>query len=99
MVERSPVSAPTEPGRDLATPSPLDGYVLEPHERPEDWGWHQEFKVVPRILGWLAVISLLLMLVGNHTGRVENLWVIGTAAVIAAYLVRDAVRRRNAWRN
>ncbi|MDQ3054861.1 MAG: DUF2631 domain-containing protein [Actinomycetota bacterium] len=39
------------------------------------------------------------MLVGNHTGQVENLWVIGTAAVIAAYLVRDAVRRRNAWRN
>ncbi len=92
------MSTSSEPGRDVATPS-WDGYVLEPHERPEDWGWQQEFKVVPRILGWLAVVSLLLMLVGNHTGRVENLWVIGTAVLIAGILIRDAVRRRHAWRN
>jgi len=98
-VERIHVSATSEPGRDLAAPSSWDGYVLEPHERPEDWGWHQEFKVVPRVLGWLAVVSLLLMLVGNHSGRVENLWVIGTAVVIAAALIRDQVRRRNTWRN
>lgn len=97
-VERIHVSATPESGRDLAHPS-LDGYVLEPHERPEDWGWHQEFKVVPRVLGWLAVISLLLMLIGNHPGQVENLWVIGTAAVIVAVLIRDALRRRDAWRN
>jgi len=97
-VERIHVSAPSEPGRRPAHPS-LDGYVLEPHERPEDWGWHQEFKLVPRVLGWLAVVSLLLMLIGNHTGQVEDLWVLGTAAVIAAILIRDAVRRRNAWRN
>ena len=88
----------SEPSRDLAAPS-WDGYRLEPHERPEDWGWHQEFKVVPRILGWLSVISLLLMLIGNHTGQVEDLWVVGTAAVIAGILIRDAVRRRHAWRN
>jgi len=93
------VSTASQPGREIDTASSWDGYVLEPHERPEDWGWHQEFKVVPRVLGWLAVISLLLMLVGNHTGRVENLWVIGTAAVIVAILVREALRRRNAWRN
>ena len=55
--------------------------------------------MVPRVLGWLAVVSLLLMLVGNHSGRVENLWVIGTAVVIAAALIRDQVRRRNTWRN
>ena len=98
-VERIPVSATAEPGHDPAVPSPLDGYVLEPHERPEDWGWHQEFKVLPRVLGWLAVISLLLMLIGNHTGRVENLWVLATAAVIVAMLIRDQIRRRKAWRN
>lgn len=93
------MSATTEPGHNLPATSSWDGYVLEPHERPEDWGWHQEFKVVPRVLGWLAVISLLLMLVGNHTGRVENLWVLGTAALIVAVLIRDQVHRRNAWRN
>jgi len=42
---------------------------------------------------------LLLMLIGNHTGQVEDLWVLGTAAVIAGILIRDAMRRRNAWRN
>ncbi|CAN5386123.1 hypothetical protein BH24ACT9_BH24ACT9_00050 [soil metagenome] len=94
------MSATAEPGRDLASTSSWDGYVLEPHERPEDWGWHQEFTVVPRVLGWLAVVSLVLMvLFGNHTGQVEDLWTIGTAAVIAGVLVWDTVRRRNAWRN
>ena len=94
------MSATAEPGRDLASTSSWDGYVLEPPERPEDWGWHQEFTVVPRVLGWLAVVSLVLMvLFGNHTGQVEDIWVIGTAAVIAGLLVRDAIRRRNAWRN
>lgn len=93
------MSAAAEPGHDPVT-SPLDGYVLVPHERPEDWGWHQEFKVVPRIFGWIAVVSLVLMvLFGNHDGRVEDLWVIGVAAVIAAYLVHDGLRRRNAWRD
>lgn len=99
-VERIQVSAIPEPGRELAATSSWDGYVLEPHERPEDWGWHQEFNVLPRILGWLAVVSLVLMvLFSNHTGQVEDLWVIGTAAVIAAVLIRGSVRRRNAWRN
>lgn len=93
------MSATVEPGHEPA-PTSFDGYVLVPHERPEDWGWHQEFKVVPRVLGWLAVVALLLMAVfGNHTGKVEDLWVVGTAAVIAAVLVRDGLRRRNAWRN
>jgi hypothetical protein len=35
------------------------------------------------------------MLIGNHRGRVENLWLIGTAAVIAALLVGDWLMRKN----
>ncbi|MDQ3734465.1 MAG: DUF2631 domain-containing protein [Actinomycetota bacterium] len=93
------MSATAEPGHDPA-PTSFDGYVLVPHERPEDWGWHQEFKVIPRVLGWLTVVSLVLMvLFGNHTGDVENLWTLGIAGLIVAILIRDAVRRRNAWRN
>ena len=48
-----------------------------------------------RIGGVTTIILLLLMLIGNHRGRVENLWLIGTAAVIAALLVGDWLMRKN----
>jgi len=35
---------------------------------------------------------------GNHVGNVENYWLIGTAAFMAVLLVRDRIRRKNAWR-
>lgn len=97
MVERIQVSQPAQPGHGVAT-QPASGHELVPRERPEDWGWHREFKVLPRVVGWLAVVSLLAMIVGNHNGQVENLWVLGTAAVIVAVLIWDGMRRRNAWR-
>jgi ABC-type enterobactin transport system permease subunit len=48
-----------------------------------------------RIGGVVTIILLLLMLIGNHRGRVENLWLIGIAAVIAALLVGDWLMRKN----
>jgi hypothetical protein len=51
-----------------------------------------------RIGGVGSIAVLLLMLLGNHEGQIENLFVIGTAALIAAVLVGDAVLRRNGLR-
>jgi ABC-type enterobactin transport system permease subunit len=48
-----------------------------------------------RIGGIVTIILLLLMLIGNHRGHVENLWLIGIAAVIAALLVGDWLMRKN----
>jgi hypothetical protein len=48
-----------------------------------------------RIGGVITIILLLLMLIGNHRGRVENLWLILTAGVIAALLVGDWLLRKN----
>ena len=48
-----------------------------------------------RIGGVVTIILLLLMLIGNHRGRVENLWLILIAAVIAALLVGDWLMRKN----
>jgi hypothetical protein len=48
-----------------------------------------------RIGGVVTIILLLLMLIGNHRGQVENLWLIGCAAVIAALLVGDWLMRKN----
>jgi hypothetical protein len=49
-----------------------------------------------RIGGVVTIILLLLMAkLGNHQGKVENLWLIVTAAVIAALLVGDWLMRKN----
>jgi hypothetical protein len=69
------------------------------HERPEDWGWHGEAGKAGRITGYVMIVFLLVMLVGNHEGRVEDLWLIGFALTIAVSLLWDARRRKNAWRS
>ena len=68
------------------------------HERPEDWGWHGEAGKAGRITGWLMVVALLTMLVGNHEGRVEDLWLLGTVVILVIALLWDVRRRKNAWR-
>jgi hypothetical protein len=37
--------------------------------------------------------------VGNHEGRVEDLWVLGVAILLITILVWDMFRRKNAWRS
>jgi hypothetical protein len=44
------------------------------------------------------IVLVLVMLVGNHEGRVEDLWLIGTALLILISLIWDSRRRKNAWR-
>ncbi len=68
------------------------------HERPEDWGWHGETGKWGRFGGVVATLSMLTYLIGNHEGRVEDLWVIGIAALMVMILLMDWRRRRNAWR-
>jgi hypothetical protein len=49
-----------------------------------------------RIYGILSIIALLAMLrpTNNHTGWIEDVWLVGTAAVIALMLIGDVVLRR-----
>ncbi len=42
----------------------------------------------------VTVVALLLMLLGNHDGRIENLFVLLTAALLIAALIVDAALRR-----
>lgn len=69
-----------------------------PHERPEDWGWHHEWRRSGPVIGWFMTIALALLVFGNHRGNVERYWVLGLALVMAAMLVRDRIKRKNAWR-
>lgn len=76
------------------------GGSLEPvaHERPEDWGWHHEWRRSTPVLGWLMTIAMVLLVFGNHTGNIENYWLLVLAALMALLLVRDRIKRKNAWR-
>lgn len=71
--------------------------AVEEHERPEDWGWHHEWRSAP-IVGWSMTVVMVLLVFGNHQGHVEDLWLLGLAAGMATLLIRDRVRRRKAWR-
>ena len=51
-----------------------------------------------RIAGVLSIIVLLLMTLGNHEGRVEDVFLVVTAGIIAALIIIDAVLRRNGLR-
>jgi hypothetical protein len=90
------VHAVAQPGREMAHVAP-DAHPVE-HERPEEWGWHGETGKWGRIGGWIAVVATLTFLIGNHQGRVEDLWILGIVLVMVIILLWDARRRKNAWR-
>jgi uncharacterized membrane protein YeaQ/YmgE (transglycosylase-associated protein family) len=86
-----------QPGREEAVVR-TDAHPVE-HERPEEWGWHGETGKLGRIGAWIATLILLSFLIGNHQGRMEDLFLIGIAAVMIVILVWDIFRRKNAWRS
>jgi hypothetical protein len=85
-----------QPGREEGVVR-ADGHPIE-HERPEDWGWHGETGKFGRIGAVIATIVLLLFMIGNHQGHVEDLWILGIALVMIIIMILDWRRRRNAWR-
>jgi hypothetical protein len=73
--------------------------AVDPAEEPSvQWGWHGGFPRGMMIAGWFSVAALLLMLIGNHQGRTEDLWLVGLAVVMAVGLVMHTLRKRHAWR-
>ena len=91
------VQGVAQPGREMAHVA-TDSHPVE-HERPEDWGWHGETGKWGRIGGWIAVLVTLTFLIGNHLGKVEDLWILGIALVMVIVLIRDSRHRKNAWRS
>jgi len=86
-----------QPGREEAVER-VGEHPVE-HERPEEWGWHGETGKLGRAGAWIATLILLTFLIGNHEGRMEDLWIIGIAVVMVLILVWDIRRRKNAWRS
>ena len=48
-----------------------------------------------RVGAVIVIVGLLAMLCGNHKGRIEDIFLIGTAALLAGMLVGDWLLRKN----
>lgn len=82
----------------MAKSQELESGVDVDEEPSAEWGWHGGFPRGELIMGWASVAILLTFLIGNHTGRVEDVWLVGLAAVMAYGLVKHSRRKRHAWR-
>ena len=66
-----------------------------------EWGWHEHSAKIGWAVGGFFVLFLLGMLFGNHIGNVENLWVVGVAAVLLLWMIislrpkKDTFARRH----
>jgi hypothetical protein len=54
--------------------------------------WGRRLVIIP-------IVFLIAMVFGNHKGKLEDIWLIGLAAVLLLLVVWDARRRKNAWRS
>ena len=68
------------------------------HERPEDWGWHHAWGAKMRWAIVIPVVFVVAMIWGNHRGKTEDIWLIGSAVVMVLLVVWDARRRKKLWR-
>ncbi|MCK2242498.1 MULTISPECIES: DUF2631 domain-containing protein [unclassified Crossiella] len=87
----------TAPGTEL---DKRTGAALDTHDEPSvEWGWHGHFPRATKIMGWVSVIAMLGMLIGNHTGWNEDVYLILTAVFMAGALIRWQIKDRTSWRN
>lgn len=62
-----------------------------------EWGWSRQNVKVLHIALLLGAGFLLIMMHGNHTGRVEDFFLIGFAVLIVSAVARDWWLRRRGW--
>ncbi len=78
--------------------SPPDYAAHHPEEQPTDWGWHGEWGRGGRIIGWVVTVILLLMITTTHYNGAGTFALVAFALLLAASLLWDVQRRKNAWR-
>lgn len=47
----------------------------------------------------VSAVAMLCMLVGNHEGAIEEIWLVGIAVGLLAIVIGDVVLRRNGLRS
>lgn len=79
---------------------PDTGWRREPNDIPSArFGWSGEGHRTFQMAAVLGALSLLGMLVGNHIGHVEDLYLIGFAGLLLLTVIIDTVAKRGKWRN
>ncbi|MGL4306066.1 MAG: DUF2631 domain-containing protein [Mycobacteriaceae bacterium] len=72
---------------------------VDPVDVPSaQWGWSGESISTFRVAGWFFTGFLLLMLIGNHSGHVEDYFLLAFAALLVYFQVSDIVKRRKGSR-
>jgi len=61
------------------------------------WGWSRINPRTWHVVGLISFVFLLAMLRGNHVGHVEDWFLLGFAALVLFFLVRDLWGRRRGW--
>ncbi len=71
---------------------------VDPAEVPSAaWGWSKINHRTWHFTGLFIIGFLLLMLHGNHVGKVEDIFLIVFAVLAAIALIRDIWGRRRGW--
>jgi hypothetical protein len=76
-------------------PAIVDEDVPDPQS---EWGWNGSFPRGGMAAGVFSIIALLAMLIGNHTGKIEDLYLVGFALLLVLGVVISVRNKRNAWR-
>ena len=75
------------------------GWVREPADKPSArFGWHGTAPRTYAIAAFVSGLICLAMLVGNHVGHVEDIWLIATAVVLIGYAGFKMIPRKGAWK-
>lgn len=61
------------------------------------WGWSKINHRTWHFVGLFIVVFLLLMLRGNHVGKVEDIFLVVFAVLAAVVLIRDMLGRHRGW--
>lgn len=74
------------------------GWKREPAEAPSArFGWHGQATKTFIVVGWFFTAFLLFMMIGNHTGKIEDIFLVGFALVLAFYLIKGMRPDRGRW--
>jgi hypothetical protein len=89
----------SDTGQDLAKQDERLPGTVDPADEPSaEWGWHGGFPRGSLIAGWFSVFAMLIMLIGNHQGHVEDIWLLVVAVIMAFGLARKTLANRHSWR-
>jgi Protein of unknown function (DUF2631) len=75
-------------------------YGADPDREPSaDWGWHGTFPRAGPIAGWFTAFALFAMLIGNHRGHTEDVYLIGLGSLLVVMLIGSHLKARKARRS